>query len=838
MQSLSLKAILCGGLIAMAAAVTGCSSDGPDPNPTPNPGVAQTNGDPLTVISDQATLSGLVLNYDSNNPSENPTAYKLPTVPQHGDAVDATSEKFSEGFVNGGVVGYKDKGIVIPVNKEFKGDLYINTTSSESPINIFIEGTFNGNFTGYNYAVNVYILPGGQWILGDKDLNFGQYANIFDYDDGLVFSKKEMSRDENGTTKGGNIVSCSYYGKTFSHSNNDFHLTNYAKLFVEGAIDVDDLVLDVNTRLSSNCLTADDVYITNSAVNYVGSYINVDNLYLNSGAKICLNKNAYVKVEEKLSSMNPSSGFSSPYGLATIKADAFHTEGHSMSGDVVLKMEGKFKGTIDAYFGTITTQVSGTDKDVNVSTLEPESDKVRFFSDDYFDSFKETVKECPSGSGNGGGGLNPDPVKPGPGPEPNPLPDMPVVIIDITGTHTHPISATSIDVVGNKAYVSWHERGGNIHGCLEGITIDGVTATITDWMETPAWKYESGKNGANAATAYDFNHVIIDRTNNVLLTVGEHAKKGGFIGRINLANTFGQNAELNVLENRQLGIEDYAGNTYKGLNAGRSGNCVVISPDGTKLLVASRGGYQVLPYGAPGAKDNDPFAVGEDLKHLLASSVMKAISTAGSGKHLALYGNQLVSIEYTASYDGEDWWEDTETTLPAKIFLWNDWTQFPYNPTKTLDVRAFSPVFGKDVIAMDASGIYSCQGHRGVAKYDVALGGEVKRFNVDAYMRTHRNMFTRDQIIRMTGSAANGLAVDNKYLYIAYGGAGLWVLNKDTMEPVGFYVTACTYADNENKKASANYVKVMEDGKIFVAYGRDGVKVLEMESTRNARQGK
>ena len=69
------------------------------------------------------------------------------------------------------------------------------------------------------------------------------------------------------------------------------------------------------------------------------------------------------------------------------------------------------------------------------------------------------------------------------------------------------------------------------------------------------------------------------------------------------------------------------------------------------------------------------------------------------------------------------------------------------------------------------------------------------------------------------GAAANGLYIKDNYLYVAYGAAGVWVLDKNTLEVKGKYT--------KQGNASANYVSVTADGHVYVAYGRSGAKVLK-----------
>jgi hypothetical protein len=131
---------------------------------------------------------------------------------------------------------------------------------------------------------------------------------------------------------------------------------------------------------------------------------------------------------------------------------------------------------------------------------------------------------------------NPDPT-PDPEPDPDPTPE-PEKTVDITvletvsditpdTTHTHPISATGIDVANGKIYVSWHWRGVNYHGCVE---IGEMTATgcqLDQFFETPA---SEAKQKVEDESLYgkDFNHIMVDPTDNRIYVVGNEAKGGSW----------------------------------------------------------------------------------------------------------------------------------------------------------------------------------------------------------------------------------------------------------------------------------------------------------------------
>lgn len=433
-----------------------------------------------------------------------------------------------------------------------------------------------------------------------------------------------------------------------------------------------------------------------------------------------------------------------------------------------------------------------------------------------------------------------------PTPEPDPIPPLEPVA-DIDGCHVHPISATCIAVNNNQAYVSWHLRGGNVWGCIEKITLDNDVVTLDAWLETPAYlAYDDGSNAAlkynkgvsgqeiedikiadqgnSQSNAYDFNHIIYQ--DGYLITVGDHDTKGGFIGRI-ATNVFTENSvDMSSFSAKQLGKEVWNGNTMTELIAGRSGNCVVYNNG--QLYVTSRGGYQVYNYST-------------------AEGISKVVSAAnstnnGSVKHLALdNNNQLYTIEYWAPSPKEEWWDDNSTTLPAAIKKWNiasGW-DVANDVEPIVNDANFGPVFGKDVIAVDNGKIYSCQGWDGVKVYNAQTGVEEWSFNVIDWIGANSDKVKSNELKALDPSkksaGANGLCVDEKYLYVANGSAGVWVVDKDTHEVASYYYREGDCPEEEyydkNTSASANYVQIMKvNGQkyVVVAYGRAGVRVLKL----------
>ena len=148
------------------------------------------------------------------------------------------------------------------------------------------------------------------------------------------------------------------------------------------------------------------------------------------------------------------------------------------------------------------------------------------------------------------------------------------------------------------------------------------------------------------------------------------------------------------------------------------------------------------------------------------------------------------------------------------------------NFVRTFNVGALNPEDGKNVIVGDGSKIYICRGNNGLAVYDYngnRVGGSRK--------------------------TANGVDVDDKYIYVA-GGYGLVVLDKnetymgtdknDPEKEVAYNKTVkrFTYSGTGNSrydgvitdtdpKQSANFVKV-RNGKAYVAYGMYGLQIYDV----------
>lgn len=151
------------------------------------------------------------------------------------------------------------------------------------------------------------------------------------------------------------------------------------------------------------------------------------------------------------------------------------------------------------------------------------------------------------------------------------------------------------------------------------------------------------------------------------------------------------------------------------------------------------------------------------------------------------------------------------------------------NPIKTYNVGEVTPTNNKAVLAVDESNgtIYVCKGENGVAK--ISSTGDVK---TDFFTCP---TFTEPKKTELTGTVkgrANGIAVGGEYIYVACGGYGLVVLNKEGKVVCHRKANAYNAKDNSG---SANYVTVdIVNGEeyAFVAYGQNRVQVFKVTKTK------
>ena len=139
----------------------------------------------------------------------------------------------------------------------------------------------------------------------------------------------------------------------------------------------------------------------------------------------------------------------------------------------------------------------------------------------------------------------------------------------------------------------------------------------------------------------------------------------------------------------------------------------------------------------------------------------------------------------------------------------------------SFEVGAIYPEDGKNVCICDNEHIYVCKGQNGFGVYDYSgnrVGG--------------------------SGKSANGVDVDDKYIYLA-AGDGLAILDKNSRFVNGegdicnrtvkkFSYTgrgATSVTDETSIKQSANFVKKGPDGRIYVAYGMYGLQIYELGIT-------
>ena len=270
-----------------------------------------------------------------------------------------------------------------------------------------------------------------------------------------------------------------------------------------------------------------------------------------------------------------------------------------------------------------------------------------------------------------------------------------------------------------------------------------------------------------AAENCDYNHLIVD--GNSLYLAGSGKKSAGaFLGKIDLNNgNLGDEVKLYAIDNKTK----------------MDANCVA-EFNGEHVVATTQGLTSF-------AKD------------------FSFWSKAGAeGKHVVTANSKL----YTLDVDGNvNVYNNNELETPA-----------------TYKVGAVVPKDNKAVMAVEETSgdIYVCKGENGVAK--ISSNGQVN----DNFFTCPT--FTKPEKTELAGKVkgrANGIAIGSEYIYVACGGYGLVVLDKETGK------TVCHRKANAYKNddcGSANYVAVENvngEEYVYVAYGQNRVQVFKVTKT-------
>ena len=271
-----------------------------------------------------------------------------------------------------------------------------------------------------------------------------------------------------------------------------------------------------------------------------------------------------------------------------------------------------------------------------------------------------------------------------------------------------------------------------------------------------------------AAENCDYNHLIVD--GNSLYLAGSGKKSAGaFLGKVDINDgKLGDEVKLYAIDNKTK----------------MDANCVA-EFNGEHVVATTKGLTSF-------AKD------------------FSFWSKAGAeGKHVVTANNKL----YTLDVDGNvNVYDNNELETPV-----------------TYKVDAVVPKDNKAVMAVEETSgdIYVCKGENGVAK--ISSNGQVN----DNFFTCPT--FTKPKKTELAGKVkgrANGIAIGSDYIYVACGGYGLVVLDKETG------TTVCHRKANAYKNddcGSANYVAVENvngEEYVYVAYGQNRVQVFKVTKTK------
>ncbi len=580
-----------------------------------------------------------------------------------------------------------------------------------------------------------------------------------------------------------------YVSGKLTSTDADLTLDGYIK--VGNGIDAGDYTINFqnSTKVIGECgIKAKQINVNSNGVEVHANYINCDNLYQCAGSKIFLEDKGFIDVADTYKNQNNGNDaaivMEGKDAMGVLKATTIIFNG-SVSTDIFFAKtnpdEGKQCLGIDCN-NYKYDQNNGTYKPLefkDVNFVKGEVERIvdgKVVDNDGLATSNVVTYSIPKDECHGNGYMPDKPV--------NPDTPKPVVVAE---SHTHDISATCVQTDGTNVYVSYHKNGNGRSGCLEVFNTTGNVTTLKQFVR-------------DHNKAIDFNHITLDQTNKRLYAVGNN-KNGGFLGFMNIKDNGLLDCESkswNGLDSTDITTEGkhvkyeplrlvklyQAQQTAAGTGSkkGGDGNCVIVN--GNDLDVATTYGYEVYDNGL---------------------NPVRITKKEGRAKHLAYApdGNTFYAIHY----DGTTI-TDSMTEVGLKLEKFNTSDVNMQSPVFSVDANKVKPNNGKNTVCVYDGKVYVCQSMNGLYVYDASTGAQVGHYKENIYS---------DKLKKDLAICANGVTVDNKYVYIAYGTRGLVILDRNTLKKVTSFVA----------QRSANYV-TLANGYIYVAYGRDCLKVFKL----------
>ena len=711
---------------------------------------------------------------------------------------------------------HSGKAYLVPAGETLKADGY-----NIAGMTIYVKGTLEYS-SAYGSGASVNVLNGGKLIARNSNEVFGEtkvsnwgtiefpanqkeylikntfYQNAGDLNvkghnlniqggkTSLLFVKNSLFAD-NVTMSG----DAQLYVTDNATLTGKLEMSNQSQAWVNNIMTTTSVKIQNTTTLLSGCaLKVDgDVYATNGTNLYI-MYLKAKNYRQDSGATLHLQNQSMVDIEGKYVNLNNGQGkadLPDKDGVAVIKANAFYYNAPEKQGDwnpggaktvdcSIFSTSGNNAHIIidtKAIYGSewATTPIT----DDNTTIVWNNNGNILFKDDSEAKNYVIKKTEC-----------NPNGYNADQKPTKEPTLDL---ISSIDYNHDHDISATCIQSLNGKLYMSYHTRGDKKHGgCVE----------VFSPVENNKIKLEQYL--CDDQKDLDFNHLLavkLKSDKRMVYLPGSSNKKGAMLAYIPIQDnqlladksksiTTTINGKDTVIYEKPLQFIQMNPATAEYAKKGYDENCVVYNDETNHLIVATTKGY--LVYNADTYNEIDK------------------ISKPGKVKHIAIGNGKIVTVHLDREATNE-----TEA-IPATVEIFDQKTEDLSNPTKSFSISTIEPNNGKNVVRVDDNKIYVCRGAAGMYVYDMK-GNELWHYQMPS------PTISEGENAGKYKGYANGCYVGKKYVYIAYGGFGLVVLDKETHKVIA----------HRSVPKSANYV-IEYKGYIYVAYGQNRLQVFQLKN--------